>query len=160
MLKCVKSVQNNNNDIAMPYDAQIQMIVSTLKLAQTLSTDPATGTPRLAWNAKLEGGCKSSHLSERQAVVQIRESSSGALGHVRQRDGLLQISLAAPRDYFSGLIELFPHCIPEQGGYLSLVFLLGSEVEMSPQGPLMKVLSAEYKMVKELSSNPDLISRN
>ncbi|HVL01593.1 MAG TPA: hypothetical protein VM553_17365 [Dongiaceae bacterium] len=146
----------------MHYDAQIQMIVSTLKLAQTLAIDTDTGKAGMTWNAKLEGGCKSSHLAEKQAVVQIRESSRLPglhIGQVRQRDGTLQISLVAPREYFSGLVELFPHCIPEQGGYLSFNFLLGSEVEMSPQGPVMKVLSMEYKMVKELSSNPDLISR-
>ena len=147
----------------MHYDAQIQMIVSTLKLAQTLAVDPETGKSGMAWNAKLEGGCKSSHLAEKQAVVQIREANRLAgphIGQVRQRDGTLQITVVAPRDYFTGLIELFPHCIPEQGGYLSFNFLLGSEVEMSQQGPVMKVLSVEYKMVKELSSNPDLMSRN
>ncbi len=147
----------------MHYDAQIQMIVSTLKLAQTLEIHPETGKTAMAWNAKLEGGCKSSHLAEKQAVVQIREAASlnvRQIGQVRQRDGVLQISIVTPRDYFDGLIQLFPHCIPEQGGYLSFNFLLGSEVEMSQQGPVMKVLSAEYKMVKELSSNPDLISRN
>jgi hypothetical protein len=147
----------------MPYDAQIQMIVSTLKLAQTLEVDPESGKAGLQYNAKLNGGCKSSHLPEKQAVVQIREATrltGRQIGQVRQRDGILQISILAPREYFNGLVALFPHCLPEQGGYLSFNFLLGSEVEMSPQGPLMKVLSAEYKMVKELSSNPDLISRD
>lgn len=146
----------------MPYDAQILMIVSTLKLAQTLAVDPESGKSSLVYSAKCHGGCKSSHLQERQAVVEIREAGrleGRHIGQVIQRDGVLHISMLAPREYFNGLVNLFPHCQPEQGGYLSLNFLLGSEVEMSHQGPLMKVLSAEYKMVKELSSNPDLISR-
>ena len=147
----------------MHYDAQILMIVSTLKLAQTLAVDPATGKATLLYSAKCHGGCKSSHLREQQAVVEIREASrldGRYVGQVVQREGVLQISMLAPREYFNGLVNLFPHCQPDLGGYLSLNFLLGSEVEMSQQGPLMKVLSAEYKMVKELSSNPDLISRN
>ena len=146
----------------MHYDAQILMIVSTLKLAQTLAVDPETGKASMGYSAKCHGGCKSSHLREQQAVVEIREASrldGKYVGQVVQRDGVLHISMRAPRDYFNGLVTLFPHCQPEQGGYLSLNFLLGSEVEMSQQGPVMKVLSAEYKMVKELSSNPDLISR-
>ena len=147
----------------MPYDAQILMIVSTLKLAQTLAVEPGTGKASLRYSAKCHGGCKSSHLAERQAVVEIREVgrlTSAYIGNVLQRDGMLNIQIQAPREYFNGLISLFPHCQPEQGGYLSLNFLLGSEVEMSAQGPLLKILSAEYKMVKELSSNPDLISRS
>lgn len=146
----------------MPYDAQILMIVSTLKLAQTLAVDPASGKASMRYTAKCHGGCKSSHLSEKQAVVEIREATrlDGAhVGSVLQREGMLNIVMQAPRDYINGLITLFPHCQPEQGGYLSLNFLLGSDVEMSQQGPVMKILSAEYKMVKELSGNPDLISR-
>lgn len=146
----------------MHYDAQILMIVSTLKLAQTLALDPESGKASMRYTAKCHGGCKSSHLPEKQAVVEIREATrleSASVGTVIQRDGQLNIVMLAPREYFNGLISLFPHCQPDQGGYLSLNFLLGSEVEMSPQGPVMKILSAEYKMVKELSSNPDLISR-
>ena len=146
----------------MQYDAQILMIVSTLKLAQTLAVDPDTGKAGMRYVAKCHGGCKSSHLSEQQAVVEIQEASrleGRFVGQVLQRNGTLQIGMVAPREYFNGLINLFPHCMPEQGGYLSFNFLLSSEVEMSQQGPLMRVLSAEYKMVKELSSNPDLISR-
>lgn len=147
----------------MHYDAQILMIVSTLKLAQTLTVDPDTGKATMRYSAKCHGGCKSSHLPEQQAVVEIREAGrlqGPYVGQVLQREGVLHINMLAPRDYLNGLISLFPHCQPEQGGYLSLNFLLGSEVEMSHQGPLMKVLSAEYKMVKELSRNPDLISRS
>lgn len=146
----------------MPYDAQILMIVSTLKLAQTLAVDPDTGKASMRYSAKCHGGCKSSHLQEQQAVVEIVEAGrleGRQLGHVLQQEGILQISLRVPREYLNGLIALFPHCLPEQGGYLSFNFLLGSEVEMSQQGPLMTILSAEYKMVKTLSDNPDLISR-
>lgn len=147
----------------MQYDAQILMIVSTFKLAQTLAVDPATGQAAMRYFAKCHGGCKASHLQEQQAVVEIRETDrlQGAfVGQVLQRQGVLHITIRAPRDYIVGLISLFPHCMPERGGYLSLNFLVASEVEMSQQGPLMKVVSAEYKMVKELSQNPDLISRN
>ena len=147
----------------MHYDAQILMIVSTLKLAQTLAVDPDTGKAGMRYVAKCHGGCKSSHLQEQQAVVEIQEAArleGRYVGQVLQRNGNLQISMRAPREYFNGIISLFPHCLPEQGGYLSFNFLLSSEVEMSQHGPLMRVMSAEYKMVKELSSNPDLISRN
>ena len=79
-----------------------------------------------------------------------------------QMQVLMQIQVLAPRDYFNGLIQLFPHCRPEEGGYLSFDFLLNHVVGVEPRADsaAMQVLSAEYKMVKQLSDNPDLISRS
>ncbi|MEE2731664.1 MAG: hypothetical protein VYA55_12660 [Pseudomonadota bacterium] len=139
----------------MHYDAQIQMIVSTFKLSQTLDVDPETGKASMRYRLKCSGGARSSSFDEAQAVVTILEASrlqNRSLGSIQQQDGRIQIQMVAPRDYFSGLLQLFPHCRPEDGGYLSFDFLLsGSEP--------MQVLSAEYKMVKQLSDNPDLIHR-
>lgn len=140
----------------MHYDAQIQMIVSTFKLSQTLDMDPDTGEPTLHYQLKCNGGARSSSYSETQAVVTIQQAvplERHSLGYVERREGRLQVHLVAPREYFDGLIQLFPHCRPEDGGYLSFDFLLNG-------GDDMQVLSAEYKMVKQLSENPDLISRS
>ena len=89
----------------MHYDAQIQMIVSTFKLSQTLDVDPETGKASMRYQLKCNGGARSSSFSETQAVVSIREVSRA-------------------------------------------------------DSAAMQVLSAEYKMVKQLSDNPDLISRS
>lgn len=149
----------------MHYDAQIQMIVSTFKLSQTLDVDPETGKASMRYQLKCNGGARSSSFSETQAVVSIREVSrlaTRSLGSIHPKDGCLQIQVLAPRDYFNGLIQLFPHCRPEEGGYLSFDFLLNHVVGAEPRADsaAMQVLSAEYKMVKQLSDNPDLISRS
>ncbi|MAR92314.1 MAG: hypothetical protein SV765_01075 [Pseudomonadota bacterium] len=142
----------------MQYDAQIQMIVSTFKLSQTLEVDPESGKASLRFALKCHGGARSASFAETQAEVNVREATrlnGKYLGTVvRHTDGLL-IRILAPRDYFHGLIQLFPHCEPDSGGYLSFDFLLNR----GPDGEGMQVLSAEYKMVKQLSDNPDLISR-
>ena len=148
----------------MHYDAQIQMIVSTFKLSQTLEVDPETGKASMRYGLKCNGGARSPNFSQTQAVVNIREVSKLAdksLGMVKQADGVLYIHVVAPREYFNGLISLFPYCKPEAGGYLSFDFLLNEMRKESenPDSPGMQVLSAEYKMVKQLSDNPDLISR-
>jgi hypothetical protein len=147
----------------MHYDAQIQMIVSTFKLSQTLGVDPETGKASMRYTVKCHGGAKSSSFPETQAVLNIREVSKLArksLGNVVQKDGILYIHALAPREYVNGLIQLFPHCQPEQGGYLSFDFLMNQVPATEDQDEWMNVLSAEYKMVKELSDNPDLIRRN
>ena len=139
----------------MHYDAQIQMIVSTFKLSQTLDVDPETGKASMRYKLKCNGGARSSSFPETQAVVSIHEASrlqSRSLGSIQREQGRIHIHLLAPRDYFNGLIQLFPHCQPDEGGYLSFDFLLNG-------GDNLQVLSAEYKMVKTLSENPDLISR-
>lgn len=149
----------------MHYDAQIQMIVSTFKLSQTLEVDPATGKASMRYQLKCNGGARSSSFAENQAVVTVKEVArmeNPSLGVTAPRDGKLHILIAAPREYFNGLIQLFPHCRPDDGGYLSFDFLMNKIVdnaEETPQDGTMQVLSAEYKMVKQLSENPDLISR-
>lgn len=150
----------------MHYDAQIQMIVSTFKLSQTLGLDPETGKASMGYQLKCDGGARSSSFAETQAVVTIREANrlqEKSLGSTRQHNGKLHIQILAPREYFNGLIALFPHCKPDEGGYLSFDFLMNRIVEngqQSGEDGLMQVLSAEYKMVKQLSDNPDLISRS
>lgn len=149
----------------MHYDAQIQMIVSTFKLSQTLDVDPETGKAGLRYQLKCNGGARSSSFTETQAVVTIREASRlqhRSLGSIQAQDGRLHLDVVAPRDYFNGLIQLFPHCRPEEGGYLSFDFLLNhnSDPDQNDEPGQMHVLSAEYKMVKQLSENPDLISRS
>lgn len=144
----------------MHYDAQIQMIVSTFKLSQTLEVNPETGKASMRYVIKCNGGARSPNFHQTQAVVNIREVSKleeKSLGTVQEKNGVLYIFSVAPREYFNGLINLFPHCKPEQGGYLSFDFLLN---EITGDNSGMHVLSAEYKMVKELSDNPDLISRS
>jgi len=149
----------------MHYDAQIQMIVSTFKLSQTLDVDPETGKVSMRYQLKCQGGARSSSFAETQAVVTIREASrlqQRSLGSIQAQDGRLHLQVVAPRDYFNGLIQLFPYCRPEEGGYLSFDFLLNhtaQEGHSGDSGP-MHVLSAEYKMVKQLSDDPDLISRS
>ncbi len=145
----------------MHYDAQIQMIVSTFKLSQTLEVNPETGKASMRYGVKCNGGARSPNFRQTQAVVNIREVSKlteKSLGTVMEKDGVLHIHTVAPREYFHGLVELFPYCKPEQGGYLSFDFLL-NEKPGKVQNQ-MSVVSAEYKMVKTLSDNPDLISRN
>lgn len=145
----------------MHYDAQIQMIVSTFKLSQTLEVDPDTGKAGMRYTLKCHGGARSPNFDQTQAVVNIREVSKLAdksLGYVIVQGGVLTVQAVAPREYFNGLISLFPHCKPEEGGYLSFDFLLNNH-DGSDQKQ-MSVLSAEYKMVKQLSDNPDLISRS
>lgn len=140
----------------MHYDAQIQMIVSTFKLSQILDVDPETGKASMRYQLKCNGGARSSSFREAQAVVNIQEASklhNRSLGSIECGDGKVHVQMLAPREYFNGLIQLFPHCRPEEGGYLSFDFLLSG-------GDPMQVLSAEYKMVKQLSDNPDLISRD
>ena len=147
--------------MSMQYDAQIQMIVSTFKLSQSLDVDPNSGRATMRYEVKCDGGVRSSGFEETQAVVSIREVSKLTdkyLGTVEQDNGRLHIRIVAPREYFSGLIGLFPYCKPEEGGYLSFNFLINRD-QISGRS-LMKVLNAEYKMVKQLSDNPDLIHRN
>lgn len=149
----------------MYYDAQIQMIVSTFKLSQMLDVDPESGRASMRYTVKCDGGARSSAYRESSAVVTIREVSrltDNSLGSVMQQDGKLHIQIVAPRDYFTGLIHLFPQCKPDDGGYLSFNFLLNQaddKAENVAPG-WMKVLNAEYKMVKQLSDNPDLIDRS
>ena len=146
----------------MHFDAQIQMIVSTFKLAQALELDSETQHASMRYIAKCQGGARAQGFFETQAVVSIKESSTlidNSLGQVIRSDDKFLLNLVAPREYFTGLIQLFPHCQPETGGYLSFDFLVLYERDEHNDVELMKVVSAEYKMVKELSSNPDLISR-
>ncbi len=149
----------------MQFDAQIQMIVSTFKLSQTLDVDPQSGRATMRYEVKCEGGVRSSSFEQTQAVVSIREVSKLAdkyLGSVQADGDRLQIQYVAPRDYFTALIDLFPHCKPEQGGYLSFNFLMNQEPQAqqnSAESLRMILLNAEYKMVKQLSDNPDLIQR-
>ena len=142
----------------MHFDAQIQMIVSTFKLSQTLEVDPQTGRASLRYCLKCNGGARSPQFHQTQAEVTIREVAKlidKNLGTAIPGDSLLVVQAFAPREYFNGLISLFPHCLPDQGGYLSFDFLL-NELNDAEQ---LVVLSAEYKMVKQLSDNPDLIQR-
>lgn len=149
----------------MHYDAQIQMIVSTFKLSQTLDVDPETGKASMRYLLKCNGGARSSTFAETQAVVVVKEVTrleNRSLGVTLAKDGQLHIQIVAPREYFNGLIQLFPYCRPEEGGYLSFDFLMNKMAEEGQESSgdgLMQVLSAEYKMVKQLSENPDLISR-
>lgn len=150
----------------MQFDAQIQMIVSTFKLSQTLEVDPETGKASMRYRLKCNGGARSSYFEETQAVISVIEAArlpGKALGTTMTREGQLQTQIFAPRDYFIGLIQLFPHCRPEEGGYLSFDLLMNREPESADDpnpSERMQVLSAEYKMVKQLSDNPDLISRS
>ena len=99
----------------MQYDAQIQMIVSTFKLSQSLDVDPNSGRASMRYEVKCDGGVRSSGFEETQAVVSIREVSKLTdkyLGTVEQDNGRLHIRIVAPREYFSGLIGLFPYCKP------------------------------------------------
>ncbi len=146
----------------MHFDSQIQMIVSTFKLAQTLELDRQTQHASMRYVAKCHGGAKAQGFFEKQAIVSIQEASTlldNTLGYVRRSDDKFLINIVAPRDYFTGLIHLFPDCRPDNGGYLSFDFLAFHDRDEKNDQELMKVVSAEYKMVKELSKNPDLISR-
>ncbi len=143
----------------MAFDAQIQMIVSTFKLSQTLDVDPETGRVTMRYCVKCKGGARSPQLHQTQAVVTIDEVTKlteNNLGSAKTDNGILLVEAVAPREYFNGLISLFPYCLPEEGGYLSFDFLLH---EPNDDGRLI-VLTSEYKMVKTLSDNPDLIQRS
>ena len=83
----------------MHYDAQIQMIVSTFKLSQTLDVDPETGKASMRYKLKCNGEARSSSFPETQAVVSIHEASrlqSRSLGSIQREQGRIHITCWHP----------------------------------------------------------------
>ncbi|HET8708184.1 MAG TPA: hypothetical protein VFM46_17895 [Pseudomonadales bacterium] len=147
----------------MSINAQVQMIVSTIKIGHEVSNQVTDDGLAMRYYASCIGGAKSANLQYTQAEVKIYEYdftvNSSSLGVVTPLDNKLKIELRTPREFITGLVDLFPHCQPEQDGYLSLNFLLRGKIENGQIVTDLEVMTAEYKAIKHLSRNPDLIQR-
>ena len=152
----------------MGHDAQIQMIASTIKVGQKLSRCEQ-GKVISQLTITLEGGAKSSLMPEMKATIKIIEqvsetlsgdlSASGAVlvGDVTQSSGRFVIKLSAPESFLSGIMKVLPYCEPDQGGYLSVNTLLTGSLIDGVMAENMKILTMEYKAVKRLSDQDDLL---
>lgn len=141
----------------MGHDAQVQMIVSSIKMGQKLShSDQGKMVSQLT--ITLEGGAKSSLMPETKATIKIVEQVSDVFsGDAIQANGRFVIKLSAPESFLSGIMKVLPYCEPEKGGYLSVNTLLSGAVENGVMTENMAILSMEYKAVKRLSDQDDLL---
>lgn len=148
----------------MQFDAQIQMVVSTAKVGQLLRKNESGGLDD-SMTISLSGGARSAQLPQHQAILKITESSvvsvSGwddkGLGSVTQQDDRFTIQVNASRDFIRNIFELLPQCEPDKGGYLSINLLLEGDIDDGvAEGPLI-VISLEYKAVKQLAAEDDLM---
>ena len=147
----------------MTINAQVQMIVSTVKIGHEVRNQLTDNGLAMRYYASCIGGVKSANLNYMQAEVKIYEYdftvNSSSLGVVTPIDNKLKIELRTPKEFITGLIDLFPHCQPDQDGFLSLNFLLRGKIENGLIVSDLEVMTAEYKAIKHLSRNPDLIQR-
>jgi len=151
----------------MGHDAQIQMIASNIKMGQKLSCGKQ-GEMISQLTITLEGGAKSSLMPETKATIKIVEQvpemsledqldSGLLLGDAVQANGQFVLKLSVPESFLSGIMKVLPYCEPEKGGYLSVNTLLSGAVENGIMEESMKILSMEYKAVKRLSDQDDLL---
>lgn len=148
----------------MQFDAQIQMVVSTAKVGQVLRKNENGGLDD-CMTLSLSGGARSAQLPQHLAVLKITENNQvtvtgwddKGLGSVVQQQDKFSIQVNANKGFIRNIFELLPQCEPDKGGYLSINLLLVGDITGGvAEGPLI-VTSLEYKAVKQLASEEDLM---